>query len=84
MQGDGDLPERGPQQARHQHDRQEGALRGREQGARLARSGQKEAILSRNIVTDVQDPGLLRRTTARPTLRAAPCCREDNGDNYSK
>ena len=39
VQGDGDLPERGSEQARHQHDRQEGALRGWEQGARLARSG---------------------------------------------
>ena len=34
----------------------------------------------RNIVTNVQDPGSLRRTMARPTLRAAPCCREDEGN----
>ena len=46
VQGDGDLPERGPQQARHQHDCQEGALRGREQGAGLARSAHGDAVVS--------------------------------------
>ena len=52
VQGDGDLPERGSEQARHQHDRQEGALRGREQGARLARSGQAEAVIIGHFLSE--------------------------------